>query len=174
MSYNSIGNIIARSKETKDKQKSVRSCGDCIACCVYFEIKDKKLDKPLMKHCPYLTLPGAVVGGMAYYTGKHCDGNCKLHGTALKPDTCVKYECLWLQGYGGEEDRPDKSVIIFDENSDIENAIEAKPLANNIENTEAGAELIEKMSRETGKPVIVLDFYKRKVHRIVGRPTGNE
>ena len=36
----------------------MRTCGDCIVCCVYFEVPE--LEKKAMAHCPHLILEGPV------------------------------------------------------------------------------------------------------------------
>jgi hypothetical protein len=149
-----------------------RTCGDCVACCVYLRIDDPELKKAPMHHCKHLNLGFEVddtpkKNNVAYYTGSSCKGNCKVH--LSKPETCKGYSCAWLHGFGLESDRPDKSLILFDVAHQIENSIEAKPLMDGQENTPKGKETIERFSRDSGRPVIVTNFYERKIQRIVGR-----
>jgi hypothetical protein len=125
-----------------------------------------------MVHCPHVKLPGPTRPDAAYLTGATNGRNCKVYFTAEKPDECNAYVCLWLQGYGDEEDRPDRSLMLFDELRQVENCVEAKPLAPGREDTEGGRALIEKMSQARGKPAVVVSFYTRKIRRIVGLPVG--
>jgi hypothetical protein len=148
----------------------MRTCGDCIACCTYFKIE--ALEKNIMVHCPHAKLPGPVKPNMAYLSGASVEGNCRIYFETTKPDICNDYVCLWLRGYGGEEDRPDRSRMLFDTVRRVENAIEAKALEPGREDTEAGRALTEKMSKETGKPAVVIGFYTRGIRRIVGQPVG--
>lgn len=59
-------------------------------------------------------------------------------------------------------------MMIFDREGQIENALEAKPLDDGIQDTQAARSLIDRMSRSTGMPVIVLSFYERRILRITG------
>lgn len=147
-----------------------RTCGDCTVCCVYPRIKDGDLDKPAMIHCPFLSVPNKPVENQVFYTGKYSENNCTVYNTDKKPSCCTDYKCLWLEGYGDEEDRPDKSLMLFDRIRNIENSIHAKPLKPDHEKASESRELIDKMSREAKTPVIVLDFYKRRIVELVGRP----
>jgi hypothetical protein len=146
-----------------------RTCGDCVACCVYLNITDPKLNKRAMSHCPHLLLPGEESEGSVYYTGENTCGNCSVYGTDKKPECCTDYYCAWRLGHGDEEDRPDKSLMLFDRLKGVENALEAKPLKDGQEGTEEGKAIIDRMSSSAGTPVIVLDFYERRVVRIAGR-----
>jgi hypothetical protein len=60
--------------------------------------------------------------------------------------------------------------MLFDRAHEVKNGIEAKPCRPDEEESPEGVHLINKMSRETGKPVIVTDFYYRKPTKVVGRP----
>jgi hypothetical protein len=150
-----------------------RACGDCIVCCVYLKIDGDDMQKAPMVHCPHLSLPGPIEENIAYYTGS-CGSNCRVRDTGGRAKVCWEYECLWLQGYGDEEDRPDKSLMLFDRAPHIENAIHAKPVADGKEKMPEGMELIKKMSRLIQKPVIVIDFYKRGIRQVIGRPVANK
>lgn len=64
------------------------------------------------------------IEGQAYefihYPGSWCkhvllkggEKGCTLHGTPRKPIVCRTFSCLWLMGFGHEEDRPDKINVI--------------------------------------------------------------
>ena len=144
----------------------MRQCGDCIVCCVYPRIDDPELRKPGMAHCPHLTLPGSEEPNKAYYTGRSCK-NCTIYED--RPRLCEAYECAWVLGAGDDGDRPDKILMLFDRSRDIGNALEAKPLRDNQESTPEGKAAIKRMSHSMNLPVIVLNFYERRVWRVEGR-----
>lgn len=144
----------------------MRSCGDCIVCCVYPRIPE--LGKGGMEHCVHLSLPGPETTDARYYTGDSC-GNCKIYDSPEKPACCSKYNCAWRAGFGSEFDRPDKVLMLFDSSKGIDNCLEAKPLRDGEESTQEGREVIDRMSKSIGKPVVVLNFYERRVVRIAGR-----
>jgi len=146
----------------------MRDCGKCIVCCVYQRIDSPEFKKDAMVHCPHLELSEPIKRGRLQYTGASCL-NCKAHGTDKRPKACVDYNCLWKNGFGNEEDRPDISLMLFDRSKGIENSIEAKPLKDRQEITIQGRQTIDRMSVSTKHPVIVLNFYERRIQRIVGR-----
>jgi hypothetical protein len=159
----------------------LRTCGDCIVCCVYFPIDDEKLTKKAMCHCPHLILKGPIPKGrengdrednQVLYTGASCDGGCGIHDQD-RASICSEYRCLWLEGYGDEEDRPDRSLMIFDRGPGTKNSIVARPASNGREEEPAGRALIEKMSRLLDVPVIVIGFYHRVPQEIVGRAVAD-
>lgn len=152
-----------------------RSCGDCVACCVYLRIEDApKMRKGGLERCRYLTVivvePNAADEEKRRYTGASCKGNCTVYtDQEKKPDVCNTYECAWMQGYGWEEHRPDKILMLFDTTKHVENALEAKPLAEGQELTQIGKDAIDAFSQSTNKCVVVLNFKERRVRRIAGR-----
>lgn len=121
-----------------------------------------------MEHCRNLSLPYSELVGTVYYTGGNGCQNCKVYDTA-QPKTCARYHCAWREGHGDEGDRPDKSLMLFDQTKRIENGLEARPLAPGQESTERGRAVVERMGRSIGLPVIVIDFPQRRIQRIVGR-----
>lgn len=144
----------------------VRECGDCIVCCVYPRINDPELTKAGMEHCPHLTLPGPVRENMAWFTGASCE-NCKIYDR--QPKMCAAYKCVWLLGHGAEDDRPDKSLMLFDNSHGIGNAMQAKPLAPDREKTPEAKATIERMSASLKMPVLVVNFYERRIQYVVGK-----
>lgn len=72
---------------------SDRECGECKACCVVFHIDE--LDKPAGKKCEHL-----------------CARGCSRYDD--RPATCRAYRCAWLDGFGDDEMRPDRSGIVYD------------------------------------------------------------
>lgn len=75
-----------------------RSCGDCQACCVAFEIHGLSPPKPSNARCSH-----------------QCAAGCSIW--TKKPVECRDYSCLWLADDGSalrDAERPDKSGIIVD------------------------------------------------------------
>ena len=151
-----------------------RECGSCIACCVYPRIKSPILNKEPMSHCVNLTLPGDPAKDTVFYTGASNCGNCKIYPKDgeidKRPKCCDEYRCLWVDGHGAEEDRPDRSLMLFDRSRGVENAIEAKPLIGNREKTEDGKATIKRMAISTKKTVLVFNFYENHIVRVEGKP----
>jgi len=143
-----------------------RTCGDCIACCSYLKIGE--LEKPGLHHCKFATLKDPEEEGMLQYTGA-TEKNCSVYGTDKQPECCRGYVCAWLAGHGIDEDRPDKSLMLFDCLNNIQNGLEAKPLDEGVEDTPAGRGIIERLSRSTDMAVLVLSFYEKQLKRVVGR-----
>jgi hypothetical protein len=121
------------------------------------------LDKKPMEHCQYLDQ------GDSRYIGKSACGNCTVYDKRKELGCPTKYNCAWRAGYGDKNDRPDKSLILFDRSHLIENALEAKALKTNQENTPEGIRAIKNMSRSYGAPVLVLDYETGDIKRVVGR-----
>jgi len=89
-----------------------------------------------------------------------------------RPSCCSAYRCAWINGEGDEEDRPDKCGVVVDEISrtgPIRNALIAKPLWFGAEDEEAGGRAMERISRSSGVPLLVLQFTEFRLLRIVGR-----
>ncbi len=68
-----------------------RQCGNCQACCTVLPIK--QLNKPAGTPCPKL-----------------CAEGCSIHAT--RPQVCRGWNCSWLDGELGLDDRPDKSGAV--------------------------------------------------------------
>lgn len=105
---------------------------------------------------------------IATYTSTLVGGSCGVQDR--KPRVCVDYACLWRLGFGAEQDRPDKSLMLIDTIRSIEGACEARPLAPGHEQTEEALGTVLRISRDTGRVALMTDFYERKIVRAVGRP----
>jgi hypothetical protein len=134
-----------------------RECGDCAACCVYLKIPI--LNKPALTPCQHLAYE---IDG---YTSKGCEA-CGLYED--RPLVCNLYSCLYLLGYGTDEDRPDRSGILADTMNKIDNAIECKPLWEGADVD--SADTIERLSQETGKVALVTTYLETRLCRVVGKP----
>jgi hypothetical protein len=71
---------------------AVRSCGECTVCCKATAIVG--LAKPCGVSCAHLSAHGCSV-----YAERPRDPKYR---------ECIAFECLWLQGWFDEADRPDK------------------------------------------------------------------
>ena len=143
----------------------MRTCGDCIVCCVYLRIDDPDLTKEGMRHCPHVKAdepedPGKKV----CYTGQ----GCTIYGK--HPRVCQGYFCEWVQGHGEEEDRPDRCGMLIDRVKKIENAVECKPIWDGAADQPAGRIAIERIAKSKGMVALVTSFYERRLVRVVGRP----
>lgn len=153
----------------------MRSCGKCVACCVYFPVSE--LDKKAYTPCRMLKerkemqtdsdgMP--LMFPISYRLGT--EKNCTSHRT--RPAVCSGYFCAWLEGQGEEGDRPDKAGIIFDQNAPemiIKNAYIAKPLWLGAQDEPEGIRAIENVSRSSKLPILVAEFTERRLLRVVGR-----
>ncbi len=146
---------------------SKRSCGDCIACCVYLKIP--QINKKACEHCKYLSLDHPARPNEMQLTGGLPHSNCKIYGSSKRPESCSGYSCLWLLGHGKEEDRPDRSLIIADTTHKIGGAIEIKQLKEGAADTPEGMETIIRMSKSTKKVALVASFYEVRLERVIGR-----
>lgn len=97
----------------------------------------------------------------------HCGGNCT---NKAKPQVCHDYQCLWLQGYGAEEDRPDRSMMLIDNTRDVANAVVCKPLCEGADKMEAGRKAIKRISRAVGAPALVTTFKESRLAYVIGKP----
>ena len=72
---------------------SARRCGSCTLCCKLLIVPEIK--KPQDHWCQYC----AIGTGCGIYNDR--------------PTSCVDFNCLWLQGYGSEDMKPDKSKVVM-------------------------------------------------------------
>ena len=130
-----------------------RSCGACTVCCTYFAIP--ALNKPALTPCSNLK-------------DKICnDGmNCTIY--ADRPSAC-SYNCMWIYGYGAEEDRPDISGVVIDNAIPIDNALRAIPLSDGAQDTPKGRLAVDRISRDRKQPILVCSYPERYPMRFVGR-----
>lgn len=70
----------------------VRSCSACSACCTLMGVPE--LDKPLQTKCEHV-----------------CSSGCGIY--AERPESCRVFRCLWLQGIGPRQFRPDRSGVML-------------------------------------------------------------
>lgn len=134
-----------------DPKAEGRECGTCQACCTYLPVS--AIGKPALTPCPNLG---------------ECDGgNCTIYDT--RPEACSGYSCMWLYGYGAEEDRPDRCGVLIDNLLPIANAIQAKPIRAGAGSSDAGNAAIYRMSRQRNQPALVAEFPETRMVRVVGR-----
>ncbi len=73
-----------------------RTCGGCIACCKALEVFEGNFRKAAGEWCPHC----AVGRGCGIYRDR--------------PLVCEAFRCEWLKGWGGENERPDRTKVIPD------------------------------------------------------------
>ena len=85
----------------------MRKCGECRMCCkhVYAAERGTIEGEPY----EFIHYPGTWC---IHVLLNHSEKGCKLHDTPRKPIACRTFACLWLLGFGDEEDRPDKIYVI--------------------------------------------------------------
>src|SRR4030067_3644515 len=76
-------------------RRLTRECGDCTACCMVGEIPE--LDKPSFTLCQFAE-------------ADKC-GSCTIYPD--RPQRCKDFYCMWIQGFGGDEDRPKDNGVMF-------------------------------------------------------------
>lgn len=87
--------------ETSNKN---RTCQQCKFCCS--ETSLPEVGSEYRANCPH-----DVDGGEYSVKGK-TECNCSIYNTEEFPDVCRKVRCMWLEGYGDEEDIPCESGIM--------------------------------------------------------------
>jgi hypothetical protein len=70
-----------------------RTCDTCTGCCFTHAVT--AIQKPNSEWCP------------------HCEigAGCRIYPN--RPEQCHEFSCLWLQGWGNVEDRPDRLKVVF-------------------------------------------------------------
>jgi len=121
-----------------------RDCGECKACCILPAIKEPTLDKPAGVRCKNLKKEDSA-----------CD-SCTIYKD--RPAPCAAFKCLWLRGFGDENDRPDKSkVMSYFHRADNGTWIYVMELADKAHKTTGKNILIDTLNR-VPVPIIVSDF----------------
>ena len=108
-----------------------------------------------MSHCPHLkTKEPQVIGYSVCFTASSLQGGCGIHEDT-RSDVCENYQCMWLQGYGEEEDRPNRSGIIADLGWRINSDAEAKQLWKGAADSPSGKKAIQRISEESGMELVL-------------------
>lgn len=139
-----------------------RTCGECVACCVYLPIKSALLTKAARVPCEHLRVPPD--GMTAPY-----EQNCTVFGTDSRPAVCEAYFCEWRNGHGLNQDRPDRSGVLIDNRKHIENAVQCISMTPEAVNSAAGRGAVLRISRDTGKVALVIGYNERRLVRVVGQ-----
>lgn len=72
-----------------------RTCGGCTACCTALGVQQGSFHKPPGQRCPH-----SVIGR-----------GCMIY--PVRPDVCQSFACAWLEGWGEDRHRPDKSGVVI-------------------------------------------------------------
>ena len=161
---------------------SERTCGTCVVCCVYPSINESTLKKDALKACEHLDNvpdpPRSQERGntfdMPLFESEHYRGPSNANCTIYKnrPACCSHYRCAWIDGFGDEQDRPDKAGMVFDVYSPqgpLQYGLIGKPLWLGAEDKGKGMRATENISRSSGMPVLVLHFTESRLLRVAGR-----
>jgi len=132
----------------------IRSCGSCTVCCTYFSIT--ALNKPPLVPCSRLK-------------DKICDDGKNCITYENRPMPACSYRCMWLDGHGAEEDRPDLSGVVIDNALPVANALRAIPLSEGAQDTPRAILAVERISRDRDQCVLVCSYPERNPMRLVGR-----
>jgi len=81
------------------KQPPPRECAECSACCNVYHIDGLFPESPRWVDC--------------YHQGER---GCGIHGHPKRPPACGGFLCMWLDGWGEEDDRPDRLGLVLDYN----------------------------------------------------------
>lgn len=73
--------------------KPKRVCGGCTACCTTHAIFE--LEKPMNTDCKYCA-----------------ERSCAIYPS--RPKSCQDFNCQWIEGWGENHDRPDRSGVVMD------------------------------------------------------------
>lgn len=80
-----------------------RTCGTCFACCVWSGVEALATEDRIALR----TYAGQSCVHLDPSDPRRC---CSVY--ANRPKACERFQCAWLQGLGGELDRPDQSGIM--------------------------------------------------------------
>lgn len=116
-----------------------RKCSGCTACCYVMPVAE--IPCGFREACPF-ALPGV---------------GCTIWGRT--PAVCRPYQCLWLAGFGEEDDRPDLSGVLVDLrlNDEGEFRIVAIGVHEGDEDSLEARQAMENIARDTGQPVHLSD-----------------
>lgn len=113
-----------------------RECGGCTLCCKLLEVKEiSKLQGKWCSHC-------ALGRG------------CKIYDD--RPKACDDFNCLWLQGFGTDDMRPDKSKVVMTVTTDSKNLVLHVDPSRPDAFREAGFERVTKNLLADGRKIFVV------------------
>jgi hypothetical protein len=89
-------------------------------------------------------------------------GSCKLYNKPELPLTCKEYNCAWKQGWGNDDDKPNKNNIMITDNI-IENQryFTCIELEHNAIFTHPAKDMIDEIVTKMKIPMIVSKYGKR-------------
>ena len=135
-----------------------RSCGPCHACCVVFRIDEPAAAKEAHERCGHLATSSK-------------GGRCAIYSD--RPKTCRDFECLWLRGAGGPDDRPDLRGVVLHE---IEHSLEHTAIVvvtecvdGAMEEGTPGAEIAHSIGFQTHVLMMFKDGRRRAIVPAPGR-----
>lgn len=124
-----------------------RKCGDCGACCVVLGVAGFK--EPCVT-CQHLKPRGT--------------NRCGIYGSPEKPEDCSTYQCGWLQGLLGPNDRPDRLGLIFELSVQDECAVvTAREVWTGAADGAVAARVLDGMSTKSAIIVVRFNSSNRKL-----------
>lgn len=121
-----------------------RECGSCSECC--FSLGVHELSKAGFGHCLHEKSGG--------------NGCCAIYRT--RPPSCAEFKCLWLGGFFGNKDRPDRIGVVLAGTS--YDAAQPAVLAFVRKVTARGTEILDSLARMY--PVLISNRDGRKQIRL--------
>lgn len=124
-----------------------RICGSCTLCCKLMEISE--IEKPVGEWCGFCSV-----------------GNgCRIKYHAERPKSCGEFNCLWLQGIGTEDMRPDRSKVVMSATRNGESLVlHVDPSRPEAYKAPGFYQAINRLA-DSGRPVFVTIGDKRKMIR---------
>jgi len=120
-----------------------RKCEECDQCCIEAQVYEGEFLKSVGERCIY-----------QLDSGKN---RCIIFGIETRPKCCINYFCSWANGYGSEDDRPDKCGLIVSLNTFNNGTwIFARERKENA--IETGKNIVLDIANKIDVPVIVTDF----------------
>lgn len=132
----------------KNELNTNRKCGPCSACCKTLGVPELK--KEAGEECEH-----------------RCNGwkACKIYDD--RPEMCRAFECMWIQGFFANKDRPNDIGIIVQgcEIPDVGPALTVHEIRQGASRTGRAAALIAKQAR--GLPVVIVPANLELDRRVV-------
>jgi hypothetical protein len=116
-----------------------RKCGGCKACCTINGIEE--LDKPIRTHCP-----------------NECEVGCTVYPN--HPPSCQTFKCVWIRGFGSDNERPDKLGLFVEERAGPPDGRQmvVKEIQRGAVTSSKGWDYISRLKRASGLNMYIMDW----------------
>jgi|SRR6056300_780454 len=127
----------------------MRNCGECNVCCVVPEmtVADHGFSKKSFVRCPKLS-------------GIISDKQCTIYKD--RPTKCSQFTCLWIKGFGNENDRPDKNNLLLFKNR-INNGNWIFAIETKEDSILKNKEILIEVSKKSDTAIIIQKFNSKKI-----------